>query len=298
MQEARAFAPATIANLSVGFDTLGMAIKSMGDEVILRENGTDKTQITKIIGGDGLSLKMEENCAGVVVLEMQKAHGDSKGLDIEIIKGLPVGSGLGSSSASAAAAALAYNQLRNGGYNLQELTHFAAMGEAVASGAIHLDNVAPAIFQQLVLIDSQMHIWSLPVPENLCLLYCWQKVEIKTNQARKMLPKEIPMGLARKQWASMGIFVSGLYESDYEKIKAGMIDFIAEPYRKKLIPFYEELNQINLDLGAVNFGISGSGPTTYAWYRNPEDAAAAKNAIHQFLNDKGQDFTCEWELIT
>ncbi len=167
MKKITAFAPATIANLSVGFDVLGLALDSIGDTVEVSVNGSDKNRITEIINGVHLPMETEKNCCSVVIRKMQEQLGEYIGVDIKITKGFKSGSGLGSSSASSAAAAYAYNNLIGSPFSEQEMVVFAAEGERVACGAAHADNVAPSLMGGLVLIRSHspIDIIRLPVPK-------------------------------------------------------------------------------------------------------------------------------------
>ncbi|MCH2023903.1 MAG: homoserine kinase, partial [Saprospiraceae bacterium] len=169
MKEICAYAPATIANLSVGFDVLGIALDSIGDKVSLILNGNKNNRVTEIINGYNLPKDIEKNCCSVVIQKMQQKLNIYNGVDIRIRKGFKSGSGLGSSSASSAAAAYAYNELIGKPFTEQELVYFAAEGEFVACGTAHADNVAPSIMGGLVLIRSHnpVDIIKLPIPKNL-----------------------------------------------------------------------------------------------------------------------------------
>jgi homoserine kinase len=266
MNKITAFAPATIANLSVGFDVLGLALDSIGDTVELSVNGTYKNRITEIINGVNLPKETEKNCCSVVIRKMQEQLGEFIGVDIKITKGFKSGSGLGSSSASSAAAVYAYNNLIGSPFTEQEMVVFAAEGERVACGSAHADNVAPSLMGGLVLIRSHspIDIIRLPVPENLHAVLLFPDVKIKTSDSREVMQKNIPLQIACGQWANLAAFVASLYQKDREMFRKSMQDLVAEPVRSLFIPKFCELKAAALKNDALGFGISGSGPSVFA----------------------------------
>ncbi|TAE02495.1 MAG: homoserine kinase, partial [Bacteroidetes bacterium] len=140
------YAPATVANVACGFDVLGFALHEPGDKVILRKNQSTKVTISKITGDEGkLPLSVAKNTAGLVIEHYLQHIGSDQGIDLEIHKQMPLGSGLGSSAASAAASLFAINELMGSPLTRMELLPFAMEGERIACGTAHADNVAPAI---------------------------------------------------------------------------------------------------------------------------------------------------------
>ncbi len=266
MNKVKAFAPATIANLSVGFDTLGLALGSIGDTVEVSWSGSDSNQIVSIENGDNLPKEIQRNCCGVVIEAMQQNSGETRGVDISIHKGFSSGSGMGSSSASSAAAAVAYNHLLGNPYSQKELVAFATLGETAACGTPHCDNVAPAIYGGMVLIRDQheLDILSLPVPESLYALVFFPNVKVNTSDSRSVMSQQISLDTARNQWANLGAFVAGLYQNDLNIIRNSLQDYIAEPVRGVFIPKFQEMKSIANKHNAIGFGISGSGPSVFA----------------------------------
>ena len=196
-QEVRVFAPATVANVACGFDVLGFAINAPGDEVVARHSEKPGLRITKITGDDGKLPKIpEKNTAGVAALDLLRHLGMSdRGIELEIHKKMPFGSGLGSSAASAVAGVYAVNKLIGEPLAKQQLLPFAMQGEASADGAWHADNVGPSLLGGIVFVRSnqELDIAQLPVPENLWAAVVHPDIEILTKVAREILPTNIPM---------------------------------------------------------------------------------------------------------
>lgn len=258
-----AFAPATIANVNVGFDILGISLTNIGDKVEVVPNHLQENRITQIDNNAHLPKEADKNCCSVVIDKMQQATGSRVFVDIKIKKGFPSGSGLGSSSASSAAAAFAYNQLLDKPMETKELVAFAAEGERVACGAPHMDNVAPALMGGIVLLHEKEPI-SLPLKKTLYALSFFPNIEINTSASRSIVSKNISLSNATKQVSSMGAFVHSLYQNDWTLMANSMRDYLVEPSRKILIPYFEEMRANALSLGAITFGISGSGPSVFA----------------------------------
>ncbi|NCP20639.1 MAG: homoserine kinase [Flavobacteriales bacterium CG_4_9_14_0_2_um_filter_35_242] len=289
MKTIRAFAPATIANINVGFDVLGLALNELGDTVELIDNHSDKNKIIEIKNGANLPFEVDENCCSVVIKKMQEALNNFKGVDIKIVKGFAAGSGLGSSSASSAAAAFAYNSYLGKPFKSEELIAFAAEGERVACGAAHTDNVAPALLGGIVLSKGKnpKDYIKLPVLEGLYVVTLFPNIKVKTSDSRKLLKETIPMTTVSRQVALMGAFVVSLYQNDFDLFSASLHDLIVEPMRKLLIPKFDELKQTALDNKALAFGISGSGPSVFAFARDEATAISIKNALEKVYENTG-----------
>lgn len=265
----QSFAPASYSNLSVGYDILGLALSSIGDVVELEERQDKRIEIIDIQGAVGLSMDKNKNVCGVVIQAMQN-NTDGPGVNITIKKGFQPGSGLGSSSASSVAAAVAYNALLNQPFDQVDLLDFALEGEYVACGARHADNVAPCLFGGLTMVKSYdpLDILQLPIPKGLYMATVFPNVEVKTADSRSKVPKAVSTSLLTQQVSSMAAFIKALYEEDISLMAQSMVDYVAEPGRKDLIPNFDDMKSKALALGALNFGISGSGPTVYALTNN------------------------------
>ena len=267
MESIRVFAPASVANVSCGFDILGFALNSPGDEIILKKNKSGKVRIIEITGDDGkLPFEADRNSASAVIQNILEHFKLNLGIDITLHKKMPLGSGLGSSAASSVAAAYAINILLDGPLDAFEVLKFATYGEKVACGSDHADNVAPALFGGFVLIRSYdpLDVIKLPAPEELFASVIHPQIEIKTKDARDILKKQIQLKNAIKQWGNVGGLISGLYTSDYDLIGRSMEDHIIEPIRSILIPGYDAVKAAALDSGVLGCGISGSGPSVFA----------------------------------
>ncbi|MDC7994374.1 homoserine kinase [Altibacter sp. HG106] len=280
MDEIRVFAPATVANVSCGFDALGFAVAELGDELLLRKRSNRDVTISNIEGAE-LPTDPKKNVAGVVAEAMLTAANADFGLDIQLIKKYKPGSGLGSSAASSAGTAYGVNQLLGGPYSTEALVEFSRLGEALACGTPIADNVSAALFGGFVLVRNldPLHVISLPTPPNLYVTLIHPQIEIKTADARSVLPRQIPLETATKQWAHVGAFVHALHTSDVELLRAAMFDGVAEPARKGLIPLFDEARAAALENGALGLGISGSGPTLFALSEGKNTAILVAQAL-------------------
>lgn len=286
MKTVCAFAPATIANLNVGFDTLGLSLSSIGDKVEVTENQLFENRITEIANHSSLPTDVHKNCCTVVIAKMQEEIKDSPFVDVRIKKGFASGSGLGSSSASSAAAAFAYNGLLNDPFKEEELLQFAAEGERIACGAPHLDNVAPALLGGIILLHQNKAI-RLPLPETFYSVSFFPDIEINTSSARSIVPQATSLRTTTIQVSNMGAFVSALYESNYELMKSSLKDLLVEPTRKILIPYFDEMREQSLKSGAITFGISGSGPSVFALAQSNEIAEEVRQELERIYEGKG-----------
>lgn len=265
MKEIRIFSPATIANLSCGFDVLGLCLENVGDEMVIRKSDEKGIRITKIVGAK-LPLEAEQNVAGVAALSMLSQWETDFGFDIEIYKNIKAGSGIGSSAASAAGAVFGINELLGRPYELKELVQFAMQGEKFASGSAHADNVAPALLGGFTLVRSYspLDIIKIDSPPELFATVVHPQIELKTEDARSVLKQHVTLKAAIAQWGNVGGLIAGLYTNDYELIGRSLHDDIVEPLRSVLIPGFETVKNAAMANGALGAGISGSGPSIFA----------------------------------
>jgi len=279
MNEIKIFSPATVANVSCGFDVLGFCLDTIGDEMIIRKTDKKGIWITKIEGYD-LPFETEKNVAGVSALALYEDAQPNCGFEIEIYKKIKPGSGVGSSSASAAGSVFAINELLGKPYNKTQLTYFAMKGEALASGSEHADNIAPALFGGFTLVKSvtPIEVLQIPTPSNLYVTVIHPQIEIKTSEARAILPKEVELKKAITQWANVGSLIHALHTNDYQLIKRSLEDVIVEPHRSKLIPFFNDV-KLAANTYALGTGISGSGPSIFALSEGIENANKVEQAI-------------------
>jgi homoserine kinase len=290
MESIRVFAPATVANVSCGFDILGFALNNPGDEILLRKNNSGMVKIIEITGDGGkLPYEPEKNSASAVISNFLQHLNLDIGVDLHLHKRMPLGSGLGSSAASSVAAAYAINAMLGNPMKISKVLKFAMFGELVACGSEHADNVAPALYGGFVLIRSYdpLDVIKLPAPEDLYASVIHPQIEIKTKDARDILKKEIQLKNAIKQWGNVGGLISGLYESDYELIGRSMEDHIIEPIRSILIPGYDIVKKAAMDSGVLGCGISGSGPSVFALSKGRQIAESAGEKMKKEFKNIG-----------
>lgn len=291
MNEIRLFCPATIANVSCGFDVLGLCLDNVGDEMVIRKTGNGRVAISRIEGQD-LPLDAEKNVAGVSALAMLKTLGSTQGFDIEIYKKIKPGSGIGSSAASAAGAVFGINKLLGEPLSVKELIPFAMEGEKLASGALHADNVAPALLGGFSLVRSYepLDVIKLHTPGELYTSIIHPQIEVKTADARSVLKHSVPLKKAIQQWGNVGGLISGLYTEDYDLISRSLHDGIIEPLRSLLIPKFSQVKQAALDAGALGSGISGSGPSIFALSKGQDSAKKVAEAMAEVYAGSGVEF--------
>ncbi len=282
MKEIKIFAPATIANISCGFDVLGCCLDNVGDEMLVKKSLEKGIKITKIIGED-LPYETKHNVAGVAALALLERYNPilNHGFEIEIYKHIKPGSGIGSSAASAAGAVFAINELLQKPFSKLELVEFARVGEELACGTPIADNVAPAIYGGFTLVKETkpLKIIELPILDDLYVTIIHPQIEIKTADARAILPKNVPLKNAVKQWANVGAFVHALHTNDYNLFSEALTDYIVEPYRSKLIPEFENVKKAAIEAGALGCGISGSGPSIFTFSKGKQNAVAIADRI-------------------
>lgn len=280
----RAYAPATVANASSGFDVLGFALEAPGDIVICKASDKPGIHILPLTGAfSSLPNDPRLNTAGVAVQALLKAKNLSLHMELEIQKGVPIVGGMGSSASSAVAAVVAVNECFDLGLSLRELLPFVLESERVATGVPHADNAAPSLLGGFTLIHSldPLDIVSLATPAAFSCALVHPHLHIKTRDAREILPHSVPMGTATKQMGHIASFVAGLYQEDLDLIRRSMTDELAEPHRGGLIPGYLEVKAAALEQGALGCGISGSGPSLFALCPNAEIAQKAGLAMEQ-----------------
>jgi homoserine kinase len=289
---ATAFAPASVSNVACGFDIMGFALDGPGDRVTVRRSTRPGVRIIDIQPHDvRLPTDPSRNTAGAPVLAMLAAWGGAAGLEISIEKGLRIGSGIGSSAASAVAAAVACNDVLGAGLGMDELLEFALEGEKIASGATHADNVAPCLWGGFVLVRGYdpIDIVHLRAPENLwCAVVC-PSIEIRTDEARRLLPRMVPLEDVVRQTGNAAGLVAGLLKKDYGLISRSLNDRIAEPVRARLIPGFKEIKRSALDAGALGCSISGSGPAVFALCGSESAARRVGSAMAATLGEQEMD---------
>ncbi len=281
-EEVTVFGPATVSNVGPGFDLMGFALEAPGDEMIIRRNQTG-TLVLVDESGCNLPLDPKKNVAAVAAQALLNELGSSDGFDLVFTKKINPGSGVGSSAASCVAAVVGINHLLGNPFDTAALIPYAMEGELIASGAVHADNIAPALLGGFTLIRSYdpLDIKHIPYPDDLWCTVVHPQLEIKTLESRKLIPKEVPMATALQQCGNLAGLVAGLATSDYGLISRSVTDVFAEPYRTQQLPEFQKLRQAALDAGSMGTGLSGSGPSVFSLCRG-EDMA---NSIGKVMEE-------------
>lgn len=291
MKEIKLFAPATVANVSCGFDVLGFCLETVGDEMIIRKTAKRGVKITSILGQD-LPKEITKNVAGVAALALLEKVDATCGFEIEIHKRIKPGSGIGSSAASSAGAVFGINELLGRPFDTIDLVNFAMKGEQLASGTAHADNVAPALFGNFTLIRSYapLDVIQVPAPPELYATVIHPQIEVKTSDARSVLKHNVSLKKTVKQLGNLGGLISGLYTDNYELIGRSLHDDIVEPLRSILIPQFDTIKEEAIIAGALGAGISGSGPSIFALSKGVETAKKVADSMKQIYKSIDLDF--------
>jgi homoserine kinase len=287
----KVFAPASVANVACGYDILGFALDKPGDEIIARFSDQKGLRISMITGAKGkLPYSIEENTAGVAAQRLLEHLGETdRGIELEIHKKMPFGSGLGSSAASAAAGVMAVNELLSRPLEKRELLPFAVLGEQVADGAYHADNVAPSLLGGMVFIRSNkdLDVHRLPVPKGIYATVIYPKVKVLTKEAREILSPNVSLDQTIEQTGNVGGLIIGLYNGDLDLISRSLKDVIIEPQRAKLIPHFYEVKEAVMKQGALGCSISGAGPSIFALSANSLIAENAGKVMEEIFQNAG-----------
>lgn len=268
-----AFAPATSANLGVGFDILGLALDAVGDKVTLSKRDDGHIVIDKITALDGLPLESNKNTASYAVTKMCEDLGITCGFSLVIDKGIALGSGMGGSAASAVAAVVALNGFLTAPLTKAKLVEYALYGEEIASGGRHADNVAPCVYGGITLIRSlaPLDIISLPYPELYCVIV-HPHLQVETKAARKILSPTVELKKYVEQSANLAATISALYQKDYQLLARSFQDLIIEPQRSRLVSGFTKVKAAAIANGALGAVLSGSGPSLLALGKSAEEA--------------------------
>ena len=284
-----AFAPATCANVAVGFDILGFALENIGDEVTLTRREDNKIIINSInhidtSNSERLPFEINKNTASLVIQKLCQDLKINAGFDINIKKNIPLSSGMGGSAASAVAALVAFNKFLTTPLSSHQLAHYALFGEELASGQAHADNIIPCIFGGLTLICSHdpIEIIQLPIPDIYCVLI-HPHLQVSTKEARKILKPDVPLKDYVKQSANLAGFISALYMQDLLLLKKSLMDIIIEPQRAQFVPEFYKIKEAAIKSGALGMSLSGSGPSMFAFAENKNTAEKISKAMQDQL---------------
>jgi len=268
-RRATAFAPASSANLAVGFDILGHPLSHLGDRVTAVRTAAPGVRVSP---REGLPSDAARNTASVGVAAMLEDVRPDFGIELQVEKGIPLGSGIGGSAASAVAGVVAANALLGGPFAMEALLPYALMGESVASGAMHGDNVAPALLGGLLLVRSAEtgDVVRLPTPASIRCVIALPELRLDTREARAALPGVYPLASIVKQSANLAGLVAGLCAGDLALVGRCLRDELFEPHRAPLIPGFGRVQEAALRSGALGCSISGAGPALFAWCEGDE----------------------------
>jgi homoserine kinase len=296
---AAAFAPATVANVAVGFDVLGFALEGVGDAVTVARTpraGAGPAVRVESVEGDAIApgavpLDPDRNTAAVALAAMVEALGLSHGFTVTIRKGIPLSSGMGGSAASAVGA-VAANALLDTPLSRERLLAFALAGEAAASGAPHADNVVPCLYGGLTAVvpgggavagtpgtGAGPQVVPLPVPAGVACVLVRPHLELDTRRARAALAATVPLKRHVEQSALLAGFVAGCFSGDLALVSRTLRDVVVEPQRAALVPGFAEAREAALGAGALGCSLSGSGPSVFAWVASAASAEAVKSAV-------------------
>ena len=291
MNEIKVFSPASIANLSCGYDILGVCLDNIGDEITVRKT-KKKGVVIKKVSGQKLSTDISLNVAGVSATALLNETKVNCGFEIEIHKGIKPGSGIGSSAASSAGSVFAINKLIGEPYTNKELIKFAMYGEMAASGSKHADNVAAVLLGGFTFVRNSIEndYFKLNTPIEIAFTVIHPKIELKTKDSRAVVKDKVSIKNLIEQSANLGAFISGLYTEDYDLIGRSIKDVIIEPLRSVLIPKFEEIKLVSINSGALGCGISGSGPSVFAMSKGVTTAKNVGNAMKKIYDKLDLDY--------
>jgi len=298
MDHINIFAPASVANVSCGFDVLGFCLDTIGDIMKVSKTKTKGISVGTL-KGQKIPIDPLKNVACVAANALLNEFPTNGGFQIDIEKKIKPGSGIGSSAASAAGAVFAINELLGKPYSRSQLVKFAMVGESLASGDAHADNLAPVLLGGFTLVRSNktLDIIKLPSPKDLIATIIHPKIELKTIHSRAILKSEIPLTKAVEQWGNLGAFVSALYTNDYELLSRSMKDKVIEPARAILIPKFKEIKESAIEAGALGSGISGSGPSVYALSKGEKTAKKVGQFMKTYYDEIGLDYEVHYSSI-
>ena len=288
MDKIKVFSPGSITNLSCGYDILGVCLNNRGDEITVTKT-ENKGIIIKSNDDYNISNDINKNVAGIAAQALLKKTSTEFGFEIEIKKGIKPGSGIGSSAASSAGTVFAINQLLDSPFSQLDLIKFSMEGEKFVSDSYHADNVAPIILGGITLVRSinEIDVIKLPTPKSLEVIIIRPNIEIKTSDSRKVLKKKIKIEEMVQQSANLGSFVSSLYNEDFNLMSRSIVDIIAEPNRRILIPEFDNIIKLSKINGAIAAGISGSGPSIFSLSKDTNISEKILKATTDHYNKLG-----------
>ena len=287
MKKIKVKCPGTVANIVCGFDILGMALHEPADIMELVLLDEPRVQITN---RDEFNLPTDPACnvAGVVLQAIIERMENKVGFEVVIEKHIKPGSGIGSSAASAAGAAVAANHLLCNRFSIDEMVQFAMVGEKLASGVKHADNIAPCIMGGVSLVRSIHPLDIIPLARpDLFVTIVHPQIEVRTSDARQILREKILLKDAIKQWGNIAGLVTGFLKNDHALIGRSLEDVIIEPVRSILIPGFNDVKTRCREAGSLGGGISGSGPSIFMLSSEEKTARAVSAVMKEIYDSMG-----------
>ncbi len=290
----KCFAPATVANVAVGYDVLGFAIEDLGDEIIIREGSEKGLVIKSIYGNKKLSKDITKNVAGYSAFKLMQHLGiEDMPIEIDLYKKMPIGTGLGSSAASAVVGAFAVNAYLDWPADNKEVLRCATLGEELADGSFHADNVAPSLYGGFVLIrdNPSLDIVGLPTIPGLKAVVIYPHVQVLTKDSRDILSDTVSLKNHVAQSGNIAAFIAAMYKSDLDLLGRSLQDLVIEPQRAQLIPHFYAMKELALSAGALGFSISGAGPSMFALCANSVIADKIEEQATKLYMDQSIEVT-------
>jgi homoserine kinase len=286
MDSIKLHAPATIANISCGFDILGICLDTPYDEIEIKKISNKEVIINSIKSTfSDIPVIPNQNTGGIPALMIIKDYSLDFGFEINIKKGIPLCGGLGSSAATAAGVAYGINKLLNNKLSEEEIVKYALEGEKISSKTPHADNIGPCINGGFVIIKNTNPLELINVSiGDYYFSVIHPKIKVSTKMARELLPENIKLKDAVKQWGNIASLVYGFTSDNVNLIKSSMEDYIIEPVRSKLIPHYDKVKESALKNGAIGCSISGSGPSIFSMSESYEDSKRILSEMEKVFN--------------
>lgn len=293
MKTTRVFVPGSIGNVGPGLDILGLAVRGIGDTVIA-ERRPGRGIVVIDPGHPALPTDPTRHASAIAARAALDLAGKSGriGMQLSLIKGLPLAGGQGGSAASAVAGAVAANVLMGRPLGPHQLLAAALVAESAVAGR-HLDNIAPSLLGGLILIRSldPIDVVRIPTPRRLWIVLAKPEYELETRRGRSVLPDRIPRAVAFHQAAQLAAMVAAGFADDLAGFGRAIDDRIAEPARAPLLPGFAEAKRAALRAGALGCSISGSGPTLFALAPGRPAAVLVGRAVERAYRRAGHATT-------
>ncbi len=296
----KVYAPASIGNVSVGFDVLGAAVSPVDGSLLGDCVSVEAASSFSLTNAGRFVSKLPTELRENIVYQCWERFCQEIGKTIPVAmaleKNMPIGSGLGSSACSVVAGLMAMNEFC--GKPLNDTRLLALMGELEGriSGSVHFDNVSPCFLGGMQLMVEELGIISQPVPgfEDWLWVMAYPGIKVSTAEARAILPAQYRRQDLISHGRYLGGFIHACHTGQPELAAKLMHDVVAEPYRTKLLPGFTEARQAAKEIGALACGISGSGPTLFAVCNDSDTAQRMASWLrqHYVKNQEGFVHIC------